>query len=181
MNKLLFLQTFLKSPAQVGSVIPSSKFMIDKVVKRASMNNPASIVELGAGTGVVTRELQKLNTKLLVFEKDDTMRQHLDTEFIDEEDTFIYADAYHLRASMRDQQLDKLDCVICGLPLTLFPPEKREELLQLVYDNLKDDGEFILYGYTLHMKKSLNNLYSNVQTSFIPLNVPPTFVYHCMK
>lgn len=59
MNKMEFLQGFLRSPLEVGSVIPSSKFMVNKVINCISQEKPQTIVELGAGTGVLTRELVK--------------------------------------------------------------------------------------------------------------------------
>ena len=181
MNRIDFLQGFLRSPLEVGSVIPSSRFMVNKVMNRVREVEPKSVVELGAGTGVFTRELDKhcgQASSFMVFEKDETMKKKLEDSFPHRS---IYADALDLPNILQQQNHGKVDCIVCGLPFTLFPKAKTEEMFEKIYDSLADDGTFIMYQYTTHMKQRLQNLFGQVTTRYVLLNIPPTFVFFCKK
>ena len=52
-----FLRGFLRDPAGVGSVIPSSRFMERRIVRMADAAHARVIVELGPGPGGTTRAL----------------------------------------------------------------------------------------------------------------------------
>src|SRR5262245_57404692 len=70
-HRLAFLQGFLKSPKQVGSIIPSSRFLERRVVRAADIANASLVVELGPGTGGTTRALLRAlspNARLLAIE-----------------------------------------------------------------------------------------------------------------
>lgn len=56
-GSLVFLQEFLKHPLQIGSIIPSSRFLERRVVEAAGAADSAVIVELGPGVGGITRAL----------------------------------------------------------------------------------------------------------------------------
>lgn len=49
-NKLLFLREFLKNPGQVSSIIPSSRFLEQRIVHWSEMRSAKTVVELGAGS-----------------------------------------------------------------------------------------------------------------------------------
>ena len=53
----MFLQAFLKSPRVIASVFPSSSFLERRVVRAADVGSARAVVELGAGTGGITRTL----------------------------------------------------------------------------------------------------------------------------
>jgi phospholipid N-methyltransferase len=53
-GSLVFLQEFLKHPLQIGSVIPSSRFLEQRVVEAAGAADGEVIVELGPGVGGIT-------------------------------------------------------------------------------------------------------------------------------
>ena len=56
-HRMAFLQSFLKSPKQVGSIIPSSRFLERRVTRATRAHRAKLVVELGPGTGVVTEAL----------------------------------------------------------------------------------------------------------------------------
>lgn len=181
MNKIDFLQGFLRSPGEVGSIIPSSRFMVEKVVNHVANVDPMTIIELGAGTGVFTRELNKrfgTNHSLTVFEKDEKMRSQLISEF---PHLPIYADALSLFDVLNDKDIEQVDCIVCGLPFTLFPKSKTEEIFEKIHAVLKPQGTFIMYQYSTHMKARLTSLFDDVSTELVLLNIPPTFIYICKK
>ena len=50
-ERVVFLQGFLKRPLQVGSIIPSSRFLERRIIDLAEVRSAQTIVELGAGVG----------------------------------------------------------------------------------------------------------------------------------
>ena len=54
---LLFGRNFLKHPRMLGSVIPSSRFLVDRVLGQVDWPRAGTIVEYGPGVGTLTREI----------------------------------------------------------------------------------------------------------------------------
>ncbi|MBU8906934.1 class I SAM-dependent methyltransferase [Desertibacillus haloalkaliphilus] len=182
MDKMNFLQGFLRSPFEVGSVIPSSKTMVKRIGDFVQQEQPKTIVELGAGTGVFTQELKAYSDKqdahLHVFEKDEKMRTNLKHQF---PQLSLHEDALQLPDTLEQLELNGVDCIVCGLPFSLFPKSKTEELFKHIHANLNEGGCFMMYQYSTHMKKRLIELFDDVSIHYVLLNIPPAFVYFCKK
>ena len=54
-----FSWEFIKNPIQIGSPFPSSQSLARLIVDSAKLQSNATIVELGPGTGSVTKEILK--------------------------------------------------------------------------------------------------------------------------
>ena len=52
-----FLRGFLKNPVMVGSIIPSSKVLIEKMLSPVDWANTRVFVEYGPGVGTFTRPI----------------------------------------------------------------------------------------------------------------------------
>ncbi len=55
----LFTRNFLKSPAMLGSVIPSSSFLVNDMMSQVDWQRARVLVEYGPGVGTFTREILK--------------------------------------------------------------------------------------------------------------------------
>ena len=56
-NAALFFKRWLANPLQMGSIIPSSPALCGRIARLVQRNPDQVVVELGAGTGVVSRAL----------------------------------------------------------------------------------------------------------------------------
>src|SRR5438309_10537379 len=77
---LLFARTFLKEPKMLGSVIPSSRFLTNRLLRIMDLKRANLIVEFGPGIGNITDEiLDELNSrgKLVAIEMNDIFARHL--------------------------------------------------------------------------------------------------------
>lgn len=182
MSKGGFFLSFLRDPATVGSVVPSSRFLIQKLVGLLDLSSCRCIVEFGAGEGCVTRYLLrkiKNDCVLLSFE--------LKKELIDriqckrENLILIHDDVRNLLQYMKKYHVKKIDYVVSSLPLAQFRKEKSLEILQLVHENLTEEGKFVQYQYSLLSLRKLKKVFPRVDIGFTPLNIPPAFVYTCSK
>jgi phospholipid N-methyltransferase len=181
MDKKMFLYKFLQSPQNVGSITPSSCFLAQAMMRPIDWENTHSIVELGAGTGTFTRLIQEKKRKycqVFIFEQEREMREQLQLQY----PFFHYsANAKDIYSTIQKLNYKEIDCVISGLPFANFSDELRDHIMEEVLRSLKPGGLFIAFQYSLHMKKSLALLFKETNISFVPINLPPAFVYYCRK
>ena len=179
-----FFERFTKSPRRIGSVTPSSKFLTKAMLDKVDWENANFIAELGAGTGVFTREIikrAKPDAKILVFEIDPALQKMIRDEHPNHKGLSIHSDAQELQKYMNDNGIEKLDFIISSLPFTVLPPKMTMRILDSVVYSLKPEGRFIAYQYSSLMKHVLQKKFSDIKTSFVPLNIPPAFVYDCQN
>jgi phospholipid N-methyltransferase len=181
MDKVLFLKSFLRSPLQVASVIPSSPFLVNHIARSVNEIKPVTAAELGAGTGVLTQALAYRCPSLesfLVFENEKNLQQRLRREF---SHLPVYADAFTLPEVLEEQNIEKLDCIISALPVSFFSKEQNEQLMQMVHHCLKPGGYFIMFQFSLQMRKYLQVVFDDITIRYVLLNFLPAFVYYCRK
>lgn len=182
-KKAAFFKAFLKKGNRNGSVMPSSIFLCRKMISTIDFTQAKCIVELGAGEGVITREIVKKlgpDTQLFVFE--------MNTEFVEQFLQFndprihVIADsAEFLGKYLSEKGIDKVDYIISSLPLTIFPPELKEKILSESMRVLRQKGVYMQYFYSTIVGKYLRTKFRNVRMAYVPLNIPPAFVYTCQN
>ncbi len=183
-ESLTFIKRFAKSPRRIGSVAPSSKFLTKAVLDRVDWENANFIAELGAGTGVFTREIvkrAKSDAKILVFEIDPALQKMIREEHPEHKGLSLHSDAQELRKYMNDNGINQLDFVISSLPFTVLPPRMTVRILDAVVKALKPSGHFVAYQYSSIMKHVLKKKFSHMKTRFVMFNIPPAFVYDCWR
>lgn len=180
MKKTSFFEEFIKNWREVGSITPSSKFLVKKMLATVDFKNSELLVELGAGSGIMTREILKQmnkSSKLVVFETNKDFYQEL--KKIDDERMLVYNHSALKLREYLDEQL--VDCIVSGIPLAVLPQSDKEVLLDLSYESLKKGGLYIQFQYSLESKRDLKKVFDSVEVDFTPLNIPPAFVFSCLK
>ena len=182
-EKFIFLRRFISAPSQIGSVTPSSKYLMFEMLNKVSWNECDSIVELGAGTGVFTdRIAEKMKCgRLMVFEIDEKLRSMIKTHdlFNKKLKVTLHSNAEELTAIIGKYGLHKVDCILSSLPFTALPREMTDNILNGITKCLKPDGKFIAYQYSHIMRKEFEKRFESVKTSFVLRNIPPAFIYEC--
>ena len=180
-SRVDFLYKFFLEPGKIGSITPSSSFLTSAMLANLPWDHMETIVELGAGTGVFTNfiaEHKKESCRVLVVEQDFNMRKPLRSTH----PTFYYgAKAERLDWLLHWHNLPPADCIISGLPFAAFSESLRNEIVTAVHRSLKPGGIFVAFQYSLQMRKTLKACFHNVSIDFVPLNMPPAFVYYCEK
>jgi phospholipid N-methyltransferase len=82
---------------------------------------------------------------------------------------------------VQDFAIDSVDCLVSCLPLALFPLEMKHELLTHIRSVLKPNGLFLQYQYWLSDKKLIQEYFPHMRMNWVPLNIPPSFVYSGKK
>ncbi|WP_196593363.1 class I SAM-dependent methyltransferase [Pectinatus sottacetonis] len=180
-NYNIFLREFFEKPTKIGSIIPSSNFLVRKMLQSLSWDEIDSIVELGAGTGVFTKYIaqhKKKNCAAVIIEQNSLMRQSLENHF---PKLFFGEQAENLSFILQNLGLKKVDCIISSLPFAMFNKKLREQIIYEVMFSLKKGGKFIAFQYSLQMYPSLHEKFSKIKLDFEILNFPPAFIYRCEK
>jgi len=180
-EKLLFLKRFIGAPTRVGSITPSSRFLARAMLSPGDWSAARAIAELGAGTGVFTRRINRRiapGCRLFVFEIDPVMRAKLETECPGPE---YHPDAALLDDVVRSCGAGKLDYILSSLPFAVFPAELRSRILDAVRSAIAPTGTFIAFQYSQQMRQELEARFEEVRISFVLRNIPPAFVYRCTK
>lgn len=180
-KKLGFFSEFLKDGKGVGSIFPSSRFLQRKMVSKVDFKNAACIVEFGPGEGCITRQIIKRmgpSTQLFTFEMSEMFIEKF-LQFDDPRVHVIHDSAENFGKYLEEHGLAKADYIISSLPLTNFPVPLKEKILNEAIDGLAEGGIYMQYQYTTSAFKMLKDKFSKVKLGFIPINIPPAFVYTC--
>lgn len=147
-RNLRFFKGLVTQPKTVGALVPTSVFMARRM---ASVANPASslpVLELGPGTGVVTKALIRrgiVPEKLVSVEYSGQFCKHLKRDFPDIH--LIQGDAFNLGKTLGDLAAAHFDCVISGLPLLNFSVDKRLSLLEDALGRIPKGRPFLQFSY----------------------------------
>jgi len=186
-----FVKQFIKSPATVGAVVPSSRALAASMVDWIDFGAADVVVEYGPGTGVFTAEILrrlKPDATYLGFEVNSTMARHLRARF---PHITVYEDcAVNVRGRLQEHEHSAVDVIVSGLPWAIFRSELQDCILSESVEALAPGGVFATFAYLqglllpagIKFRKKLKFLFSTVETSRVTwLNLPPAIVYRCKK
>jgi phospholipid N-methyltransferase len=182
-HRMAFLQGFLKSPKQVGSIIPSSRFLERRIVRAAEIGRASLVVELGPGTGGTTRALLRAmspTARLLAIEIDPRfvalLRRMPDPRLIVHEGS-----ASEIEDALRQHGLPAPDVILSGIPFSTMARSVGEQILRSVYDALEPGGLFVAYQVRDRVETLGRRVFGRAQVQTEILNMPPMRVYRWQK
>lgn len=178
----LFARNFFKYPLMLGSVVPSSRFLVKDMMAKVNWERARVLVELGPGVGTITREILKRmrpDAVLVVIELNEEFVEYLGGTIRDPRLRIIHGSAAHVRAILAEQGLAPADYVISGLPYRNMTETQRREILDESRLALRAEGSMLLFQYTRTLLPYLESSFSSVKQNFQPLNILPALIFHC--
>ncbi len=182
----LVVRKFFQHGTTIASFAPSSRFLARKIVSGIDYDKARCIVELGAGTGPITKELLgrvRPHTRLMIVERDPDFCKRLRTRFAHLPNAeIVEGDAAHMDQLLADRGITEVDHVVSGLPMPSFPAEVRDAILASSARVLGEHGTFRQLTYMPFVYwQFYRGYYSDVSFDLVPLNLPPAGVYVCRK
>jgi len=178
-----YVKAFLDDRS-VGSVTPSSKYLVERMVKSAALEDARVVVEYGPAHGVITRQLLKKirpDAKLIAVEFNEKFFASLSERVKDPRLVPVRGDVREIDKILAARGLPKADRIISGVPFALFTGRERHELLTKTSALLSPGGRFVAFGYTTHLIPMLKDYFSSVDIQFEMRNLPPSFVFTALK
>lgn len=181
---LLFARNFVKHPLMLGWPLPSSRFLIDEVLKRVDWKKADVIVEYGPGVGSFTVEIlnrMRPDATLVVIETADDFVNFLRETLEDPRLHIIHGSACDVEEILKKLGYDKADYVISGIPFKTVPEPVRQGIMKATSAVLKPEGVCLYYNFSSRVGPYLDRTFGRVQRDFELLNILPARLYFCTQ
>lgn len=179
-DEWLFAINFVKHPTMLGSVIPSSRWLIRSLLAQVDWEQARYFVEYGPGVGTITRHILKRmhpEARLLALEINNDFVRHLNSA-IDDPRLVVRSDsAARLGTVLDDLDWPHVDYAVSGIPFSTMPPADVEAVLDETRARLTPHGEFLVYQFSRHSAQYLHRSFDDVSREFVLRNVPPVSCY----
>jgi len=178
----LFTRNFLKSPTMLGSVVPSSPFLVKDMMSQVDWERARVLVEYGPGVGTFTREILKRmrpDAVLVAIELNTDFVEYLRTHIRDPRFRVVQGSAVRVRSVLSEQNLALADYIISSLPYLNMTDSLRREILEESRQALKAEGSMLLFQYTRTILPYLESSFSSVKLNFQLFNILPALIFHC--
>lgn len=181
-DHLDFLKVWLRNPAKVGAVLPSSRGLAAAMAREIDPADPGVVLELGGGTGSITSALLDSGVPaedIVVIEREASFCERLSERF--PRVRVICGDAGRLRRLLRDAGVGPVKAAVSGLPLLSLPKRLQRLIVAQTFAVLAETGVLVqfTYGPASPVSRSIANDLGLVGTrsSWILENFPPAFVW----
>jgi len=179
---LLFAKNFIQHPKMLGSLIPSSRFLVDRLLGKIDWARARTIVEYGPGVGTITAHILSRmapNAKLIVFEMNQDFVSYLRRAFPDPRLHVIHGSAESVGKELDRLELEGTDYIISGIPYTTMPEQLRERIMHESREALNPGGAVLVYQFTRAVLPYLRTYFNQVYQDFEPLNILPARLFYC--
>ncbi len=146
----LFLRYWIRAPLRTGAVIPSGMGLARAMAEQVDFARDGAIVEVGAGTGSVTRALLDWGVppeRLVVVERNAAFCRHLRAKFDDL--LVVQGDARYLQSLLARHDVQRVGTVVSSLPLLSLSGTAQQAILKESFDMLGTAGSYVQFTYGL--------------------------------
>jgi phosphatidylethanolamine/phosphatidyl-N-methylethanolamine N-methyltransferase len=179
-----FLRGFARHPAQVGSVVPSSHYLEQRLVRAARIANARTVVELGPGTGGTTAAFlhaMPVSARLLAIELDREFHDYLRMSLDDPRLILELGSAGRLADFLAAHRLPAPDSIVSGIPFSTMLPEVSDRIAASIAQVLRPGGRFVAYQVRAHVAGFVSPYLGAPAKQWEVLNVPPLRVFTWIK
>ncbi len=182
--RLQFLRGFLKHPVMVGSIIPSSRTVIEKMLGPVDWESTRLFVEYGPGVGTFTRPvLEKLgpDATLLTIDTNPEFTKFLKESIDDERLVTVTGSAADIAKILADRGFDHADYVLSGIPFSTLPPGVGDAIGKATAQVIRPGGAFLVYQFSPKVRDFIEPWFDRIDRGFEWVNVPPATLFWAWK
>lgn len=176
----VFIEGFIKNPVMVGSIVPSSRFTIAKMLAPVRWDECKLFVEYGPGIGTFCRPvLEKLprDGRLIVIDTNPLYIDYLHRTITDSRFTAVLGSAADVEEIVRAHGHDHADYVLSGLPFSTLPAGVGPAIADSTYRVLRPGGAFLVYQFTPRARDFMARNFTRIDSGFEAINVPPCCLF----
>jgi phospholipid N-methyltransferase len=172
----MFFRGFLKHPVMVGSIIPSSKTVINRMLAPVDWANTKLFVEYGPGVGTFTRPiLDRLapDATLVTIDTNPDFCDYLKRSINDSRLQIVNGSAADVGEILASLGLGQADYTISGLPFSTLPTGVGAAIAKATAETLRPGGAFLVYQFRPKVRDIIAPYFKRVDHAFELVNVPP--------
>lgn len=176
----VFLEGFLRNPVMVGSIVPSSRFVINRMLGPVDWANCKLFVEYGPGVGTFCRPvLDRLGRDghLIVIDTNPLFIDYLRRTITDSRFTAVLGSAADVEDIVRAHGHEKADYVLSGLPFSTLPDGVGPAIASATYRVIRQGGAFLVYQFTPKAREFMSRHFKRIDSGMEAINVPPCFLF----
>ena len=180
----LFLQGFFKHPVMVGSIIPSSRKLIRRMLDPVDWDQCKLFVEYGPGVGTFCRAvLDRLgpDAKYIAIDTNPDFVAYLRRTIVDPRFSVIHGSAADVNAIVADHGATHADYVLSGLPFSTLPPGVGDAIAAATQRVLRPGGQFLVYQFNPNVRNFLTPHFPRIDHAMEWWNVPPAQLWWAWK
>lgn len=180
----LFLQGFFKHPVMVGSIIPSSRKLIRRMLDPVDWDQCNLFVEYGPGVGTFCRAvLDRLgpDAKYIAIDTNPDFVAYLRRTIVDPRFSAIHGSAADVNAIVADHGSAHADYVLSGLPFSTLPPGVGDAIAAATHQVLRPGGQFLVYQFNPNVRNFLTPHFPRIDHAMEWWNVPPAQLWWAWK
>jgi phospholipid N-methyltransferase len=181
---LLFAKNFLQHPKMLGSLIPSSRFLVGRLLSKIDWDRARTIVEYGPGVGTITANIlarMSPQARLVVFEMNRDFVGYLGRAFPDPRLHVVHGSAENVGRELDRLELEGADYIISGIPYTTMPEQLRGRIMHESREALNPGGAVLVYQFTRAVLPYLRTYFNQVYQDFEPFNILPARLFYCTQ
>ena len=175
-----FLRGFIKHPVMVGSIIPSSKATIDKMLGPVDWENCKLFVEYGPGVGTFTEHVLRRmapDATLIAIDTNPDFTRDLRAKFTDSRLFPVTGSAADVRQIIADCGFEHADYILSGLPFSTLPNGIGPKIAEETHAALRPDGAFLVYQFKKRARDFMSPHFKRIDCGREWMNVPPCHLF----
>ncbi|MBA3055613.1 MAG: methyltransferase domain-containing protein [Sphingomonadales bacterium] len=176
----IFFEGFVRHPVMVGSIIPSSRFTVKKMLAPVNWDECKLFVEYGPGVGTFCRPvLEKLRRdgQLIVIDTNPLYIDYLRKTITDSRFIAVHGSATDVEEIIRAHGHEQADYVVSGLPFSTLPDGVGPAIAAATHRVLRPGGAFLVYQFTARARDFMARHFTRIDKGFEWLNVMPCFLF----
>ena len=170
------LKGFLEHPRMVGSIIPSSRFTVRRMLAPVNWRETQLFVEYGPGIGTFCRPvLERLrgDGAMIVIDTNPIYIDYLRKTIRDPRFHAVLGSAADVEQIVTDLGFEKADYVLSGLPFSTLPSGVAPAIAAATHRVLRPGGGFLVYQFTAACRDFMAPHFARIDQGFEWLNILP--------
>ncbi|TKD52339.1 methyltransferase domain-containing protein [Sphingomonas baiyangensis] len=176
----MFLRGFLKHPVMVGSIVPSSQKLMNRMLAPVDWANCRLFVEYGPGVGNFCRpilERMAPDATFVAIDTNDDFVRYLRRTIRDPRFHAVHGSAADVRQIVADHGHSHADYVLSGLPFSTLPAGVGEAIATATAQVIRPGGAFLVYQFSPKVHDFLSPHFERIDHAMEWWNVPPAQLY----
>lgn len=176
----VFFEGFIKHPVMVGSIIPSSRRTIAKVLAPVNWDECKLFVEYGPGVGTFCKPvLERLrgDATLIVIDTNPLYIDYLRRTIGDSRFITVLGSAVDVQEIIRAHGHSHADYVLSGLPFSTLPEGVGPAIAEATQKALRPGGAFLVYQFSVKAGEFMARHFSRIDKGYEFWNILPCHLF----